>query len=268
MIFDNIDGNILYNGDCLEIMDEMIKGREKIDKVITSPPYNIIRPNSSDRGYDEYKDGMSNDEYIDWTLEIFNKYDKLLNENGCIIYNMSYGTENTELMNLVVADIIRKTNFTIADIIVWKKKSATPNNVSSNKMTRIVEFVYVFCRKDEFNTFSSNKKVLSERKSGQKVYENVYNYFSSSNNDYSNELNKATFSTDFVQQIIDRYVTKNDIVLDNFSGTGTTMSCCISNGIKCVGIELSKKQCEHTVERISKGTQLNIFGISKGDNVK
>ena len=139
----------LYCGDCIEVMNQMIDKGDKIDKVITSPPYNIIRPNSTDRGYDLYKDGIDNDEYINWTLDIFECYDKLLNDNGCIIYNMSYGTENTELMNLTISEIIKKTNFTLADVIVWKKSSATPNNVSSNKMTRICEFVYVFCRRIE-----------------------------------------------------------------------------------------------------------------------
>lgn len=135
----------LYNGDCVAVMNDLIKNNIKVDKVITSPPYNIIRPNSTDRGYDLYKDGMTNDEYIKWTLDIFNCYDKLLNPNGCIAYNLSYGTENTEVMSLTVAEILKQTNFTLADILVWKKSSATPNNVSANKMTRICEYVYIFC---------------------------------------------------------------------------------------------------------------------------
>ena len=162
-------------------------------------------------------------------------------------------------MNLVVSEILLKTNFVLADILVWKKRSATPNNVSSNKMTRIVEFIYVFCRKDEFYSFKTNKKALSNRESGQIVYENVFNFFEADNNDETQELNKATFSYQFVQNLIDRYVLKEDIVLDNFSGNGTTVKTCISNGIKSIGIELSEKQCNHTVERIKKGVQISLI---------
>lgn len=245
----------LYNGDCQEIIKDLV-----VDKIITSPPYNIVRPNSTDRGYDIYKDGMSNDEYIEWTIKIFNLYDRILNKNGAVIYNMSYGTENTEVMNLVVAEIIKKTNFTIADIIVWKKLSATPNNVSSNKMTRIVEFVYVFCRRDEFQTFTSNKKIIGLREdTGQLIYENVFNFFTAPNNDETQGLNKATFSKDFVGHIIERYVLKSDVVLDNFSGTGTTLIACAEYGIKSIGIELSEAQCKHTVKRIKKGIRISIF---------
>lgn len=250
----------LYNGDCINIMQKLIDNNIKVDKVITSPPYNIIRPSSSDRGYDLYQDGMSNQEYIEWTLKIFECYDKILNKNGCILYNMSYGTENTEAMNLTIAEILKNTNFTLADILVWKKNCATPNNVSSNKMTRICEFVYVFCRRDEFYTFTSNKKIVGQMENtGQSVYENVFNFFQASNNDENTDLNKATFSTDFVFNLIERYVQKTDIVLDNFSGTGTTIRACAMKDIKSIGIELSEKQCKYSVDRIKKGIQTTLF---------
>lgn len=252
----------LLNGDCIEQMEYLIKRNNKINKIITSPPYNIIRPNSKDRGYDIYKDGMSNDEYIRWTIQIFKEYDKLLQENGCIIYNMSYGTENTEVMNLTIAEILKSTPFTLADILIWKKNSATPNNVSQNKMTRICEFVYVFCRRKEFNTFTANKKLIGYRDdTKQAIYENVFNFFQSPNNNETQSLNKATFSVEFVKNIIRRYVLKDDIVLDNFSGTGTTLVTCVSMGIKSIGIEISKAQCEHTIKRLKKGVQTDIFGL-------
>ena len=165
-------------------------------------------------------------------------------------------------MNLTVAEILKQTDFTLADILVWKKSSATPNNVSSNKMTRICEFVYVFCRRSEFFTFTSNKKVICRREDTQQaIYENVFNFFAAPNNDESQELNKATFSTEFVENIIDRYVKKNDIVLDNFSGTGTTCVACKSRGIHAIGIELSEKQCEFSAKRIKKGVQISMFAF-------
>jgi len=250
----------LYNGDCISIMQELISLNIKIDKVITSPPYNIIRPNSNDRGYDIYKDGLSNEEYIKWILNVFKLYDKIINKNGCILWNMSYGTENSICMNLTIAEILKQTSWTLADIIIWKKQTATPNNVSSNKMTRICEFVYVFCRKEEFYTFTTNKKIIGYRKdTNQAIYENVFNFISAPNNDASTELNKATFSTDFVKQLIDRYVLPNDIVLDNFSGTGTTMVACEQMQRKGYYIELSEQQCDYSKQRIKKGIQINIF---------
>lgn len=240
------------NGDCVEEMDKLIESGVKINKVITSPPYNIIRPNSTDRGYDVYKDGMSNEEYIRWTLNIFNRFDKLLEKDGCILYNMSYGGENTTCMNLTVAEIIKETNFTLADIIVWKKKSATPNNVSKNKLTRIVEFVYVFVKEKDFKTFDTNKKVVGYRKTGQKTYENKFNFVEAKNNDGSTSINKATYSTDLMNKLMDFYVQEGDVLLDPFGGTGTTACASYLNGNDCYSIELSKEQIEFSEKRLEE----------------
>ena len=61
--------NKIYNEDNLITLQNLEK--QIIDLIITSPPYNIIRPNSTDRGYDFYKDGLENDLYIKWTLNFF-----------------------------------------------------------------------------------------------------------------------------------------------------------------------------------------------------
>lgn len=254
--------NKIYNMDCMDGMRQMIKEGDSVDCIITSPPYNTIRPNSTDRGYDEYKDGISNDVYIKWTVEIFNCFDKLLVANGKILYNMSYGSENTECMNLAIAEIIRKTNFSIADIIVWEKYCATPNNVSKNRLTRICEFVYVFCRKNELLTFNTNKKQISTRENGQPIYENIFNKIYARNNDENCPLNKANFSTDLVYKLMNIYCSNKDIVLDPFMGTGTTAIACIAKGNPYIGFELSEKQCRWAIDRIDKQkAQVSLFDL-------
>lgn len=240
----------LYNGDCIEVMDKLIEKGVKIDGVMTSPPYNIIRPNQSDRGYDLYNDGMTNEEYSKWCCDIFQRFDKLMVEDSCVLWNMSYGSENTEAMPLAVADIIRNTNYTLADIIVWKKKTAVPNSMSKNKRTRIVEFVYVFVRKNEFLSFNTNKKVKSYRKTGQPNYENVYNFIEARNNDGSCDLNKATYSSELCTKLMDFYYKEGNIILDPFNGTGTTGVSCKELKMNYIGIELSDKQFEYSIERL------------------
>lgn len=254
----NLEINKIYNEDCLITLDRF--NNNQIDAVITSPPYNIIRPNSKDRGYDLYKDGMSNDDYISWTLNIFNKLNEKLNDNGVVLWNISYGTENTTLMSLVIADIIRQNKFTLADIIVWKKQSATPNNVSKNKLTRICEYIYVFCKNKSFDSFNSNKKILKQRDTGQDIYENVFNFITAKNNDEAQDLNKATFSSELVRKLINIYVPKNCLVYDPFMGTGTTALGCVIEGLNYVGSEISENQCIYANERIIKyKSQLKLF---------
>lgn len=247
----------IYNEDCITTMDRIAKKYEqKIDIILTSPPYNTGRNHGKmenhERRYDIYLEQRSNDEYADWIVDIFNHYDAILKENGCVLFNMSYGNENPSQLWTVVADVINKTNFMVADTIVWKKKSALPNNVSHNKLTRICEFVFVLCRKHEYKTFYMNKQVKSYSKTGQKYYENIFNFIEAKNNDGSNPLNKATYSSDLCRQLLIMYAQPNSMIYDSFNGTGTTGVAALELGHRYIGSELSEEQCKYSIERLGK----------------
>ena len=245
---------------CESNLDTMAKMPDNfLDIVVTSPPYNIFNTKAKDRGYDYYEDNKTDKEYIEWTLNIFNSFDRITKKDSVILYNMSYGTENPNLMNLTVSSIIENTNYSLADIIVWKKKTAMPNSPSKNRLTRICEFIYVFCRKDELYSFNANKKIISE-KENTKFYESIDNIISAKNNDESNDLNKATFSTEFVRKLLNIYAKPNSLVYDPFMGTGTTAKACIIDKHNYIGSELSKKQVDYANERIRPYiNQLTIF---------
>jgi site-specific DNA-methyltransferase (adenine-specific) len=245
------------NADCFDVMGSMKRKGFKVDMVLTSPPYNTGRTVKTQRGIDNYEnrydihlDNMTDEEYLGWTKKLFDNYDEILNENGVILYNVSYGSESPDLMWRTVNEIIVNTNFMIADNIIWKKKSALPNNVSPNKLTRITEYVFVICRKDEYKTFNTNKKVKSKSKTGQSYYENIFNFIEAKNNDGSCKLNKATFSSDLVLQLLDIYANKDTVVYDSFMGTGTTAIGCIEFGARCIGSELSEGQYEYSINRV------------------
>ena len=89
----------IYNEDCLTTMDKIAKAGGKVDVILTSPPYNTGRNSGNiergmknhERRYDIYLEQRNTDEYNDWTVDRFNHYYSILKENGCILYNMSYG---------------------------------------------------------------------------------------------------------------------------------------------------------------------------------
>ena len=260
--------NKIFNEDCFVTMDRIIEKNIKVNNIITSPFYNTSRSSkchntqksrdNHEGRYDVHLDNMTDDEYIDFTLKLFDKFDKILEKNGCILYNISYGSENTHLMWLVIAELIKGSNFTIADDIIWKKKSALPNNTSPNKLTRIVEHVFVFCRKSEFKTFDANKEVVSVRKTGQKMYANYFNFIEAKNNDGSNKLNKATYSTELMLKLMEIYVKKESLIYDPFSGTCTTQNACILYGCDYIGSEISQAQVEFGLKRLEETRKLMV----------
>ena len=160
--------NKIYNEDCLVTMQKL----NGVDCVLTSPPYNTQGHHGSDMSkyqqlYEDYLDNMTEELYSKWTCSLFEGFNRTLKNNGCVLWNISYSSKQPWVLWNLIADIQSKTNFIVADCIVWKKQSALPNNVSPNKLTRICEFVFVFCRKNEFMTFNCYKGVTSERKNGQ-----------------------------------------------------------------------------------------------------
>lgn len=256
----------IRNEDCLKTMKNMVP--KSIDIVLTSPFYNTNKKAGNRRTldnttvrdgqynyvrYDTHVDNMTDEEYCDFTVTLFNGFDRVLADNGIVLYNICYGAENTAGMFMAVNDIVTRTVFTVADVIVWKKKSAFPNSTSPNRLTRIWEFVFVFCRKNELKTFRCNKKVTSLRATGQKAYENVFNFIEAKNNDEECPYNKATFSTEMCEKLLSIYAVGNHVtVYDPFMGSGTTAVACQKMGFDCFGSEISEKQVAWAKDRLRR----------------
>ena len=263
--------NRIYNEDCFETMGLIADDKQKVDIILTSPPYNTSKKTMTKKAmdnydcrYDTFNDFKSADDYIKWTIDLFNAYDSVLNKDGVVLYNLSYASNCTSgnldsvgMTWLVVADIIRNTNFMVADCIAWKKKQALPNNVNKNKCTRIVEYVFVLCRKDEYKTFNANKEVSSIGKNNQTFYKNIFNFIEAKNNDGICKLNKATYSSDLCKQLLNIYANQDSIVYDPFMGSGTTAIACEELGLTCFGSELSEAQVKFSENRLNEFRQKN-----------
>lgn len=243
-----------YNEDCFVTIKSIED--KTIDLILTSPPYNMTKRKGGyadkQSRYDVYTDWKSDKEYIDWSVDLFTQMDRILKDNKVILYNFSYSIENPILPNLLVSNIHEKTNFTIADTIIWKKTNSIPHPASYNRLNRIVEFVFVFCRKNEIKTFEMNKKIKSVGKNNQNYYEIIDNFFVAKNNSETTDLNKATFSIEFCDTLLSWYGKKNYLVYDPFMGTGTTAISCKKNNMYFIGSEISAQQVEHSIERLTK----------------
>lgn len=275
----------IFNEDCFRTMCNTPAG--SFDIILTSPFYNTnkkagktrtlsnvsVKSNQYDYvRYDAHIDCMSNEEYCNFTERLFLNFDRVLKTDGVILYNINYGAENSEGMFLAINSILTATPFTIADVIVWKKSNAIPNNCSSNRLTRIWEFVFVFCRKKELKSFTCNKAVKSHRSTGQAMYENVFNYIEAKNNDEVCPYNKATYSTELCKKLLSLYAIKDKriSVYDPFMGSGTTAVACKELGFDCIGSEISENQCRWARERLLRYTlsKLNIAKQKKMEVMK
>lgn len=243
----------IFNGDCIEEMGNIQCG--DVNLVVTSPPYNMTKRKGgiSDKSfrYDIYKDWMPEHDYINWIIRVFDKFNFVLCEDGVVLFNFSYSIENPSLPYKLVSEILERTNFSLVDTIVWKKKFGIPFPANKYRLSRIWEFVFVFCKKGHENNFRINRKICKIGENEQPYYTVAHNFIEAKNNDGKNNLNQASFSTDFVDKLIDTYGVSGSTVLDPFMGTGTTGVSCKKNNLKFIGIEISKNQCEYAIKRIS-----------------
>ena len=263
-----IELNKIYCEDNMVTMSRMED--KSVQTIITSPPYNKSRASLTERAlknyeahYKEFDDRKENEEYVEWILARFKEFERILKDDGVICFNMSYSTDEirmSELMWLVVAAVIKNTGLTTADCIVWKKKNATPNNVSPNKMTRIVEFVFIFCKRDHYDTFHCNKRLTGVSSKGQNIYESYYNIIQAMNNDEACPIHKATFSTSLCFQLLDRYGVRGGLTYDPFMGTGTLAIAALEQKMTFVGSEISEEYVNYAEQRIKNySKQLSLW---------
>ena len=249
--------NHIYNEDCFETMKKMAENNIKVDIILTSPPYNMSKKRKggfADSGrYDLYKDNLEEEDYLKWTVDLFNKFDLILNKQRSIIYNFSYSIENPSLPYKLVTEIVKNTNFDIVDTIIWKKKCGLPFPANGKRLSRNWEYVFVFVRKDEVNTYENNRRVKSvSEKTNQKYYEAIYNFVDAKNNDGKCPYNQATYSTELCDKLLDIYTQDNWIVYDPFMGSGTTAVSCKKRNLNYIGSEISSQQVEYANQRITQ----------------
>lgn len=234
----------LLKGDTIERMEYLIQIGQKVDYVLTSPPYNAHRTDFY-KGSEHINDSKDNEEHKSWIVEQFKLYEQLLKPGGMIIYNMNYMSSlknKTSNLYRIITQIEDETDFVLIDVICWKKINGTPSREA--RLTRVWEHVFIMIRESEWKDFHTKyNKILT----GQP------NFIEAPNNDGANDINKACFSSSMVEQLLRLYGANEDsIVLDNFMGTGTTAIGCEKIGCGSIGIELDTMGYNYSKDRIKE----------------
>lgn len=229
----------IYNEDNILTMSKM--DNESIDGIITSPPYNIAtkrKDNYYNNGYSSI-DNLIEDDYLSKRYAEFKEFSRILKPKGVICYNISYHILNPTLPLRLILKINDDTDLRLVEMISWKKSNSMPFESSSNRLSRIVEQVYVFAHADHFKDFTANKIVSKiNEKTHQKFYKYYNNYIEAKNNDRIKSNLKASYSEEFVEKLLNIYFPLDSLIYDPFSGIGTTARACKKNGRHFIGSEL------------------------------
>ena len=249
------NGFILYNAYNSDILKKLSFNNIKIDLTVTSPPYNIGK---------EYEKNMDTKDYIEWCKEWIASVYNVTNDNGSFWLNVGYlNVENIGKAVPISYLLWDKTDFYLMQEIVWKygagvtaKKFFAPRNEKflfyiKNKNNYIFNLDAVRDKNVKYPNQKKNGKLRCNPlgKNPTDVWE--FPKVTSGKNRSSKErtAHPAQYPLSVIDRIIKVSSNKNNIVVDPFSGSGTTGIAAHGNYRIYIGIEINKNYCDLSIER-------------------
>lgn len=223
-----IEINKIYNDDCMNILKQLPD--KCIDMVLTDPPYGMSYQSS--RRTEKYEK-MENDDSLDW-LPVFVKEIKRISKEDAILY-IFCSWHNIEKFKTEL-----EKEFKIKNILIWNKNNFGSGDLFGDYAPKYENIIFIN---------QKNKNLKGKRIS------NVLDFAKTSNNLHPTQKPIPLFSC-----LIEKSSNENDLVLDCFSGSGTTAIACSELKRRFICIEKDKQYYEASVKRLENyNKQLKLF---------
>lgn len=277
----DISAGMIYKGDCLEIMRQIPD--DTIDLVFGSPPY------ESQREYDEVQFNLKGQDWVDWMVEVFMESLRIC--KGYVAFVVGHGvTKNykwSATPALLIADLHRK-GVCLRDP-KWYRRVGIPGSGGTDDMRKDLEFIVCATRLQGELVWSRNLAcgqkfkyttggaVSYRKKSGERTKQKRKQFAAKVANpgnvidcavgggrmgsNISHE-NEAPFPDKLPNFFIRSYCKPNGIVLDPFSGSGTTVAEALKLGRLFIGIDIRKSQVELTKRRLKQVSRMKGLGLT------
>jgi len=251
--------NIIYNGDCIEVLKEKVDDNS-IDLIFADPPYNLsgngLKWKGNKTGGDwfmvnEQWDKMTAPEYLQFTRKWIGACYKKLKPTGSIYIACSYHNIGEVMI------VLKQLDFKINNIITWYKVNAMPN-MTRRVFTHSTEFV-IWAVKGSGWTFNYEiiKEINPERQKDGRTKQ-MRDFWAlplvQGKERLCGKDGRALHPTQKPEEMLKRIIlassNKGDIVLDPFLGSGTTAVVAKKLGRKWIGIEKSKAYVKIAEKRV------------------
>jgi len=252
--------NKIYQGYCEDLILELPD--ECIDLVVTSPPYNVkLGDNKYNKNpYDVYQDNKEHSDFIAWLNSIFCILKPKIVLGGRVCINIGDGKNGSVPTHSDIIQFMTKDlKYLLKTTIMWDKKQIgnrtswgsfrSPKNPS---FPTPFEYILVFCKDTPSKSGEKDNITVSKREFMDNSLA-LWN-FSPETKMNSKYGHPAMFPIDLPYRLIQQLSYKGDVVLDIFSGMGTTCLAAAMLGRRWIGFELSKIYAENSRKRIQKFT--------------
>jgi len=260
----------LFLGDSKEQLKKL--SDNSVDLIVTSPPY-------ADQRKTTYG-GIHHDKYVEWFLLISKELLRVLKPTGTFILNIKEkvvdGERSTYVMELILE--MRKQGWLWTEEFIWHKKNCYPGkwpNRFRDAWERLLQFnkAHKFhmyqekvmvkmgdWAKSRLKNLSDTDKIRDNSKVGSGFGKNISNWLTRDQayptnvlhlaTECNNKNHSAAFPEELPEWFIRLFTKENDIVLDPFMGSGTTLIVANRMLRNSIGIEIVPEYYEMVKERL------------------
>jgi len=248
-ITQDIPVNKIISGDCLDILPSFTDGL--FDCCVTDPPFNMSRKKglgwafSSHVTMQEQWDIFSKDEYFQFTVNWIREVLRVLKTNGNLFIFGSFHCIFT--IGFILQNIFDRR---IISQIVWYKPNAQPN-ITCRMFTESTEFIIwaVNNESKKAKNWTFNYEVMKAMNHGKQM-RNMWEIPLTKPSEKKYGKHPSQKPVAVINRIILAGTEKNDLILDPFSGTGTTAVVAEQQYRKWIIIEKEKEYNEIAKMRI------------------
>lgn len=240
--------NVVHQGDALEVLKRYPD--ESIDLVFADPPYNL------DKDYNVYNDERSNTQYIEWCNQWLTEYIRILKPSGALfvlnlprwaMYHADFLNQRLHFQNWIVWDALSEPRGKVMPahyaLLFYTKKPGgfTFNYDAVSPIDARYYCLRISCIRNRKREGNDDKSPLTD------IWWDIHRIKHRRDRDY----HPCQLPESLMERIIKMTTRPGDVVLDAFSGTGTTPIAALRYGRRYVTIDLDPHYVQLTRDKIA-----------------
>lgn len=247
---------VLFNGDCIDLLNQM--PRNYVDLTITSPPYCIGK---------EYDESSDVDHFLEEHLKLLPRIVEVTRNGGSICWQVGYHVKNSAPVPLdyLVHSIFSKfSELTLRNRIIWTFGHGTH---SKRRYSGRHEMILWYTKGDDY-IFDLDSVRVAQKYPGKRHYKgpkkgefsgnplgkNPTDVWDDIPNVKANHIEKTEHPCQFPVALAVRLIkslsSRGGVVLDPFTGSGTTGMAALIERRKFIGAEINDRYYQIATERL------------------